>query len=127
MLDSVTSHMFEIKKIKKLEEEAAVNIEVILKESMSIDGQKLDKSDWEKHIDKIKLQYTTLKEKLKHDKKKLLEIAVDWKDFTELLSAWETSWEIATAGALDREGAKLIEEDEARIGEIEKRFSLLLE
>lgn len=118
--------MFETRQIKKLEGEANVNIEYILKETKNRFGE-IDTYDWKKDIDKIRLQYAALKERFKHNKKELLELAIDWRDLTDLLFKSKTLWKIASDGALDEKGSETNDETIVRAQEIKKKFSRLLE
>ncbi|MCL4400308.1 hypothetical protein M1506_03480 [Patescibacteria group bacterium] len=117
--------MFETRQIKKLEEEANVNIECILGETKNIFGE-VDTYDWKKDIDKIRLQYVALKERFKHNKKELLELAIDWQDSTDLLSKSKTLYSMV-CDALDEKALEANDEVIVRIQEIEKKFSRLLE
>ena len=112
--------MFENYRIKNLEQEADINIRVVF------DNPRMDMSDEKKLIEDMKIKYASLKERFKHDKKKILEVAIDWRDYTEGFSSNETLREVATFADATDEDFQKHNEIVARMNEIQKRFDKLL-
>ncbi len=113
--------MFETYKIINLEKEADANLKFLFD-----DIRKRNFKDWEQRLEKMRLDYIALKEKFKHDKKQLLKLAIDWKDYTNNFYDLNTHVEIKIEAMGDEVYDKLIEETEVVLREIEKRFSKLV-
>lgn len=111
--------MFDTYKINKLEKDADVNFELILEDDSS-------SSHWKEDIKYMRLQYISLKEKFKNDKKKLLQVAIDWKDYSEFLSNYNTLQKIYSAGVAGQKESDEKAETEMKIEQIQKRFNSLL-
>ncbi len=120
-------------KIKNIEDEAHAlylkSAKAIESDSVKVSVGLINKGDFDKTnehlrevgetldtLENIEQKYLRLKEKLKHDNRKLLEIAIDWKDINVL------HYKLLMNQFIDNENVY-----RARVEEIIKRFNYLLE
>lgn len=74
----------------------------------------------------IHLQYVTLLERYKHDKKIWKQLLVDWDDYVELLNDYIWGYKAVVESGVLIQDFEDREKNNARMGEIEKRFKKLM-